>query len=212
MLKLIAAAIAFGLAGQALAASADGDAALGIAAYRAGDIETAKDLLTPIAHQGDMRAQRYVAYIHLDTNAKLDFDPERGVELLSAAARDGDYAALIKLEELRQKGLAFSPSLDDLIDIEEHRAEKGDPVLAWRLARRYEEGDGVAASDEGAMRWLEVAAQAPESEFPKSGEAAYKLCRLHARIGQEADARDWCAAAAERGDAAAAVMLGRLAP
>ena len=212
MLKLIAAAIAFGLAGQAAAGGMGDDAALGIAAYRAGDIQTAKDLLTPIAHQGDARAQRYVAYIHLDTNAKLDFDPERGVKLLSQAAREGDYAALIKLEELRQKGLAFSPSLDDLIDIEEHRAEKGDPVLAWRLARRYEEGDGVAASDMASMRWLEIAAQAPESKFPKSGEAAYKLCVLHARIGDDADARDWCAAAAERGDAAAAVMLGRLAP
>lgn len=216
MLKLILAAIALGLAGPAFAGDSHSSGVRnGIAAYKSGDFHQAKELLTPIAMAGDLRAKRYVAYILLDHDAKGDFDPGRAVGLLSDAAKQGDYAALIKLEELRQEGLAFSPSLDDIIEVETHRASKGDPVLAWRLAKRYEYGDGVVPSNEEAMRWLKVAAAAPISEFPKSGEAAYRLCVMHASTGVAADmrsARAWCGEAADRGEAAAAVMLGRLAP
>ncbi|MHA7871158.1 MAG: hypothetical protein ACX939_02290, partial [Hyphococcus sp.] len=98
---------------------------------------------------------------------------------------------------------------------EKSRAEKGDPVLAWRLARRYEFGDGVAPSQDEMVRWLKVAAAAPSEDFPKSGDAAYRLCRHYAASGERSqvgEARSWCASAAERGDAAAAAMLGRLAP
>ncbi|CAK9039432.1 Bifunctional uridylyltransferase/uridylyl-removing enzyme (UTase/UR) (Bifunctional [protein-PII] modification enzyme) (Bifunctional nitrogen sensor protein) [Includes: [Protein-PII] uridylyltransferase (PII uridylyltransferase) (UTase) [Durusdinium trenchii] len=179
-----------------------------MAAYESGDLHLAKQLLTPIALDGDLKAQKYIAYILLDANADADFDPERGVALLSDAARRGDYGALVKLETLRRDGFPYSPSLDDIIAIEINRAAAGDPVLAWRLAKRYEQGDGVVSSEREMKRWLEVAAAAPVSEFPKSGEAAYKLCVLNAGSDVDANlpaARAWCAQAAENGDAAIAV-------
>lgn len=214
MLKIVFALLAFGISGAALAAD-DADAAdKGVAAYRAGDFRQAKDLLTLAAAAGDARAARYVAYILLDANAGAMFDPAKGVSLLTEAAKAGDYAALIKLEELRRQGLAHSPSLADMIEIETYRAKAGDPVAAFRLARRYDEGDGVEPSTEEAMRWFEVAAEAPMSEFPKSADAAYRLCELYAREDVAADlrrARRWCGRAAENGNAAAAMALGRLA-
>jgi len=222
LLKFIVTAIALMLASPVLADSAGRDANIGantgpsagIAAFKAGDLRRAKDLLTPIALAGDVRAKRYIAYILLDTGLAADFNPDRAVELLDEAARQGDYAALIKLETLRREGLAYAPTLQDIIDVEIDRGKAGDPVVAWRLAQRYENGDGVEPSEQAAMAWLEVAAAAPVNEFPKSGDAAYKLCVKHAQAGDTADiraARGWCSQAAERGDVAAAVMLGRLA-
>jgi len=215
LLKIIVAVLAFGFASTAMA----GDTAVitekGVSAYRLGDLFQAKELLTPAAMAGDARAKRYVAYIMLDTAAPKDvFDPYKGVALLTDAAKAGDYAALIKLEELRLGGRVHAPSLADMIAIETHRAQNGDPIADWRLAKRYEEGDGVAPSETETARWLEVAAQAPVSEFPKAGEAAFRLCEYYAQSAASADVREarrWCARAAKNGDAAAAMMLGRLA-
>ena len=188
----------------------------GVAAYRAGDIATALPLFEAGALKGDPKAKRYLAYIILDGEAHhgVQADLFAGVALLKEAAIAGDYAALIRLEDLRVRGLAHSPSLDDMIAVERARAERGDPVAAWRLASRFETGDGVAPSEVDEAKWLEVAASAEIARFPKAGEAAYRLCTLKA-LGDETHnvdaARHWCARAAENGHTGAAIVLRRLA-
>lgn len=209
------AVLSVALSGGVAAASSASGVNDGVAAYRAGEMATAWALLSETAEE-DATAKRYLAYIILDgeTPRGEKSDLFRGVELLKEAAMEGDYAALIRLENLRRQRLAHSPSLDDMIAIETARAEKGDPVAAWRLARRYETGDGVDASEIGAAKWLEVAASAEIANFPKAGEAAYRLCELNA-LGDETRnpdaARRWCAIAAENGHLGAAVVLKRLA-
>lgn len=212
---VFAAALSFAMASGVSAGSSVSGVNDGVAAYRAGEMATAWTLLSKTA-DGDATAKRYLAYIILDgeTPKGAEADLFRGVELLKEAAMDGDYAALIRLENLRRQRLAHSPSLDDMIVVETARAEKGDPVAAWRLAKRYETGDGVEASETGAAKWLEVAASAEMADFPKAGEAAYRLCELNA-LGDETRnpdaARRWCAIAAENGHMGAAVVLKRLA-
>ncbi len=188
----------------------------GVAAYRAGDFEAAWRLLEAVALTGGAKAQRYLGYIILDGQAPQDEQtgPGEGVALLKRAALSGDYAALIRLEDLRRQGLAHSPSLADMIAIETVRADGGDPVAAWRLARRFEEGDGVIRSETDEAKWLKVAASAALGVFPKTGEAAFRLCELQSTgdaAHDPAEARRWCAVAAERGHAGAAIMLRRLA-
>lgn len=211
----LAAALSVALAGGVSAASSASGVNDGVAAYRAGEMAAAWTLLSAAA-DSDATAKRYLAYIILDGQAPRgeDADLFRGVGLLKEAAIAGDYAALIRLENLRRQRLAHSPSLDDVIAVETARAEKGDPVAAWRLAKRYETGDGVAASETGAAKWLEVAASAEAARFPKAGEAAYRLCEINA-LGDETRnpdaARRWCAIAAENGHTGAAIVLKRLA-
>ncbi len=188
----------------------------GVAHYRAGDAAAAWMLLEPAAAEGDVKAKRYIAYIILDGDAPaaagVDFFD--GATLLKEAAMAGDYAALVRLEDLRRQQLAHSPSLDDMIAVETARAQAGDPVAAWRLAARFETGDGVAPSVMDEAKWLEVAAEAETARFPKAPEAAYRLCMLNA-LGEEARdpnaARGWCARAAENGHTGAALALKRLA-
>lgn len=188
----------------------------GVAAYRAGDDATAWQLLQAGADGGSTKAQRYLAYLILEGRAPelLKIDVGAGVEWLKRAAKAGDYAALVRLEDLRREHLAHSPSLQDLVDIEIARAERGDPVSAWRLAARYEAGDGVAISEMERAKWLEVAASAQVSHFPKAGEAAFQLCEVRIRSGEARDpdaARRWCAVAANNGHAGAAIVLRQLA-
>ncbi len=197
--------------------AAMGDLSYAVSAYRAGDYGAAWDLSRPAAAAGDLRAKRYVAYMLIEgeTPARKADDPLKGVELLIEAARAGDNAALIRLEELRQSGLAHAPSLDDIIGVEIARAENGDPVTAWRLAKRYESGDGVAPSQQEAIKWLTVAAETDQSTFPKSDEAAFKLCAAFAsgsaEIVDPEMALHWCAHASARGNATATIVLRRLA-
>lgn len=168
------------------------------------------------AEAGDAKAQRRLASMILDRQVPKGerADPFAGVELLKQAARAGDYAALLRLEDLRQRRLAHSPSLADMIAIETARAEAGDPVAAFRLAKRYETGEGVAPSQTAAAKWLEVAASADTARFPKAPDAAFRLCQINALGGDAHDpdaARRWCASAAGNGHAGAAIVLRRLA-
>ena len=187
-----------------------------VEAYRAGDVHTAWPLLVAAAETGEVKAKRYLGYIILDHAAPAgeDADLFDGVALLKEAALAGDYASLIRLENLRRRQLAHSPTLADMIDIEKVRGEDGDAVAAWRLARRFELGEGVEPSDAEMAKWLEVAASAEPARFPKAGEAAYRLCELNA-LGAEAPnrkvARHWCAVAADNGHTGAAIVLRRLA-
>jgi TPR repeat protein len=184
--------------------------------HRSENGEAAWRALKTGAQAGDAKAQRRLAAMILDRDVPQGeaADPFAGVDLLKQAARAGDYAALIRLEDLRQRRLVHSPSLADMIEIETARAEAGDPVAAWRLAKRYETGEGVAESETDAAKWLEVAASAETARFPKAPEAAFRLCELNA-LGDEARdpeaARRWCAVAAESGHAGAAIVLKRLA-
>ncbi|MEX6632442.1 tetratricopeptide repeat protein [Hyphococcus lacteus] len=186
----------------------------GVRAYRLGDFPTATALLTVGADAGEPKAQRYLGYMLIEGEAASAENLLGGVQLLKQAARAGDYAALIRLEDLRRKELAHSPTLKDMIEIETVRAESGDPVAAWRLAERYELGDGVVASEVDMVRWLEITAEAEKARFPKADEAAFRLCETFA-LGENTQnpdrARHWCAKAADNGHAGAAIVLRRLA-
>lgn len=137
-----------------------------------------------------------------------------GLALMKAAARGGDNLALIKLEQIRLSKVADAPSLSDMVEIEIARAEDGDAVAAWRLAQRYETGDGVKASSKDMVRWLQVAASKTVEEFPKAADAAYRLCEAYGRGAgvpvDEAAAQSWCARAAGGGHPGAVMVIARL--
>jgi TPR repeat protein len=159
----------------------------------------------PASIRGDGRATEYSDCA--DAPCRID-----AVQRLKDAARAGGNFALIRLEQLRAAGAPNAPGLDDIISIEIARAERGDAVTAWRLARRYETGDGVKSSAIDMVRWLKVAASEDPDIFPKAADAAYRLCEIH---GQDAaanasEARFWCREAAGAGHAGAVMVIARL--
>lgn len=131
---------------------------------------------------------------------------------LATAARAGDYFALIALERKRREGDPAALTLREIVEIEIELAERGDAVTAWRLAQRYETGEGAPHSIEEMIRWLRVAGGA--ADFPKARDAAFRLCEIYGGRGGGPDdldeARAWCARAAARGHAGAAIVMARL--
>lgn len=135
-------------------------------------------------------------------------------DALISAARSGDRGALVRLADMNAKGDACAPRLDTIVGIETALAESGDPVMSWRLARRYETGDGVAASTHDMIYWLEKTANSDDRSYPKVAEAAYRLCQVYGGgFGAPSDERkagSWCRRAAADGYPAAALALARL--
>lgn len=170
------------------------------------------------AADADARADRKEALALLNGTANEDCAPQTCTEkaraLLFSAARAGDNVALITLERMRLGEEAGAPNAADMVAIEIARAEEGDAMTAWRLAKRYETGDGVAASQSEMIRWLKVAASEEPSVFPYAGDAAYRLCEIYGQSrnidADQAEARDWCARAANAGHAGAAIVIARL--
>jgi TPR repeat protein len=139
---------------------------------------------------------------------------EAAVRAMIEAARGGSNVALIELEQMRRAGAVNAPRLADIVAIEKARAENGDPMTAWRLAQRYEFGDGVEVSHAEMLRWLRVVASAEAESYPKAKDAAFRLCEAYGRgervVANETVARSWCRKAAGAGHAGAALIFARL--
>lgn len=154
----------------------------------------------------------FAACLSLSVHAAPSSKTAEEVRAEIAKAREGSDFALVSLEQMRRAGVPNAPSLDEIVAIETARAEKGDAVTAWRLAQRYEFGDGVEASASEMIRWLRVAAKA--DAYPKARDAAYRLCEAYGRgeAGKpnEAEAHLWCREASDAGHAGAAMVIARL--
>ena len=206
-----------------LSACASGDISrapseAGVEAYRAKDYQTAWTLLQPLAARGHFRAQRYLAFMLIEGNAPVACDAggcgAQAVELLSDAASRGDNNALIVLEAMRASDPPYAPDDEAIIAIETKRARRGDAMTAWRLAKRYREGDGVAVSEVEALKWLKVAGKGNASLYPYADDAAFMVCEAYASgAGIKRNvraAKKWCRRAAKNGHSGAVIALGRL--
>ncbi|MEE2693032.1 MAG: hypothetical protein VX640_15990 [Pseudomonadota bacterium] len=170
------------------------------------------------AAAGDARAQRRVALMLLKQAAPVrcaaDECAADAVDYLKRAARGGDTVALVTLEKMRAEEAAHAPSVEDIVAIETERAERGDKMTAWRLAKRYQTGDGVEPSASQSVRWLTEVASGDSAAYPKTTEAAYRLCEIYGQgAGVPADdkkAQSWCERAAQAGHAGAALVLAQL--
>lgn len=201
-MRLLVAALVSSIAGSLLSAPA-----------MAGRDLPQESAVEPGAPETPGRTERRPALAALEPGAP-DSGRSAAITRLVSAARAGDDLALIRLEQLRRSGEPGAPSLDEIIAIEIARAEKGDPMTAWRLARRYEEGDGVPVSNGEMIRWLRIAGDEAAGDYPKARDAAYRLCEIYGRgAGAPTDldaARLWCERAAGAGHSGAAIVIARL--
>lgn len=164
------------------------------------------------------RAQRNVARALLTGSGGAPCESracrDQAVSLLLEAARAGDTTALLMLDEMRLTADPAAPAVEAIVAIERARAEAGDAVMAWRLARRYLNSETDVIDEQLYVTALQVAASADGVRFPYAREAAFRLCEAHAAgAGVAADlnvATQWCRRAAINGHAGAAISLARL--
>lgn len=157
------------------------------------------------------RADAYAAM----RDAACDRDCRKAaVETLSEAALAGDRVALVLLADASARALPGAIAAADLVALEKKLAAGGDAVAAFRLVRRDESGESVFTGDKEKISVLTVAAS--DAGYVKSADAAWRLCALFGRSDAPAGdvelAERWCGTAAERGHAAAAIVVARLAP
>lgn len=196
------------------ASGAENPLKAGIAAYRTGKDEAAWAHLLPLANQRVVKAERYVAMMLLDNrapqNGELEAQRQRAVAHLLSAARSGDTHSLIRLEALRAERPNEALS-KEIIAIEKARAQSGDVVLAWRLARRYRHGDGTLIDPHQEEVWLRQVAKT--ASFLHTHDAENRLCEIYSDTNSRrktAQAFAWCDKAAKNGNHAAAITLARM--
>ncbi len=165
------------------------------------DPSRARDLLEAAATGGHAPASRILGLALLEGVAG-PADPEAGERHLRAAAARGDVEAIHRLAELvRKRAPAEARSLH-------RRAAERDHVGSMRrLADMLRRGEGGERDPEGAIRWLEAAAESGDRD------AQFALGVAHA-VGDGvpfdlAKAAVWSQRAAEAGHSAAKVNIGR---
>lgn len=169
----------------------------GTAAYRRGDLPTARRLLLPAAQSGDAQAQLLLGNIAAQRDAS-EQDLGEAVLWYRRAAEHGLAAAQAKLAACYAAGNGVPQSDVEAVKWYRRAAERGEVQAAASLGYYYQFGEGVPHDPAEAARWYRVAASRGDhlsqkilGDFYTSG------------IGVAASASDatlWYRHAAEQGD------------
>lgn len=85
--------------------------------------------------------------------------PKDAIPYLQIAANEGEARALLLLEEAFRFGRGVPISKETAFSFATRSAERKDPEGMFRLAQKYETGDGIPSSFPAAARWYAEAAR-----------------------------------------------------
>ncbi len=140
------------------APAAAAEFAAGLALFEAGDFERAHDELTPLAKQGDPRAQYILGIIYLNEYVTPP-SQSSAAEWMSKSA-DQDYpAAQTELGRMYRNGDGVSQDYGNMARWYARAAEQGDVGAQLFLADAYAYGYGVETDLVQAYMWYEIAIQ-----------------------------------------------------
>ncbi len=135
---------------------------------------------------------------------------------LSVRARKLGVGGTVTVEVFRSAGETFSaplavapaPSLEELTQVVKEAAEAGDPAFEYLLGYLYGSGQGLAQSDEQALRWFRRSAKQGYAE----GQLALSGMYYHGRAVNKdyKMALSWLRRAAEQNHAESQYWLGTL--
>jgi TPR repeat protein len=184
-----------GLSAALIAGAADAQenpyTAAGRYAFLEADYATAKQYLEPLAEAGDAEAQYWVGvmYSHGRGYSPVCGEAARWYE---RAAKQGHPEATFSLGFTLYRGSGSAgdgcvilPDRARAAPWLKRAAEMGAPRARYMIGHMYRVGDGVAQSEDEALKWLEKAANAGLSE------AQFDLGVMHASAGNNADAYFW---------------------
>ena len=131
----------------------------GVAAYDAGDYETAFQTWLPMAQGGDLAAMRNVAHL-LRLGLGTDKDADRAAFFYRRAARRGLAGAQANLGLMLLKGDGIDQNKTEAAKWFMAATRRGHMLSAFELGKMLETGDGVGQSYEAAYALYKRAAEA----------------------------------------------------
>jgi TPR repeat protein len=136
--------------------SADADAAY--AAYQKGNYKTALKLLTPLAENGDVRAQSMLGLIYYRGGRDVQKDDAQALRWFRLAADRGDAIAQLSLGLMYADGRGVPQDNDEAAKWYRRAADQGNPQAQYNLGLWYAKGDGGPPDKVRAHMWFNLAA------------------------------------------------------
>ena len=158
---LLAAGLCLACAGAA--ASAD-DFEAGLAAFRAGHIQTAHDIWLPLAQAGDVSAQYSLGKLYEKGDGVVSEDFVKAVSWYKLAAAQGLPQAQNDLALMYAQGRGGPADLEQATKLWRQAAEQNYPWAQFNLGIALFRGQGVAPDQAAAAVWFERAAEAGLAE------------------------------------------------
>lgn len=145
------------LHGGALSPATAADFDKGLAAYKAGDYQTALAEWRPLAEAGDVNAQTMLGLVYAEGKGVPQDDTE-AVAWFRRAAEQGYGPAQNNLGFMYAKGHGVAQ--DDAVAVAWYRraAEQGHAGAQFGLGLMYNDGRGVPQDNVAAQMWLNLAA------------------------------------------------------
>ena len=133
----------------------------GVRAYRSKNYDSAREELTPLAKQGNARAQYFLGFMHLNGRG-VDEDEDKATEwflkaekglrvLANKGKRDSQYF----LGWMHYKGLGVAKNLKEAAKWFGKSAENGHKNAQFRIGYMYHYGLGVPWDENKAIEWYE---------------------------------------------------------
>jgi TPR repeat protein len=183
-----------------------------IAAFRADEVDTAKELLRPLAEGGDAAAQYYMGRA---CEPRFDADtPAEAIAWYRRAIAGGSGEALRALGLLYHYDDAIAPAekaeADELLRRAAHHfeaaAEAGDPRAQCRFGKMLVRGHGMAPDRPRGLDWWRKGAPMAGTGWQVA--LGSELWGDENNPGDWAEAVDWFERAAKGGHRGAAYLLG----
>ena len=130
----------------------------GVAAYDAGDFETAYRIWDGLARENDLAAMRNVAQL-LRQGRGVEKDSKRAFKLYSEAAEKGLVTAMANLGDMYISGEGVERNPQAAAAWYARAAAAGLSLAQWKLAEMYDSGNGIPVDKERARALLERAAR-----------------------------------------------------
>ena len=138
-------------------AAVSADFEKGLAAYRARDYATALREWTPLAEQGDARAQSILGLMYRYGDG-VPRDDKTAAGWYRLAAEQGNASAQTKLGEMYRKGQGVPQDNKTAVNWFRLAAEQGHAVAQYNLGAMYAFGTGVLKDYVYAHMWGNIAA------------------------------------------------------
>lgn len=178
-------------------------------AYQArGDFVNARRFFEEASRAGNAYGSANLAWFLIE-GAGGDADPDKGLSMLKAVAREGNVLAQYTLGSAYREGRAgLEVNVAEAVSWLQKAADQGHAVALYDLAILYREGDGVKADPARSLELLEKAAGLGDVDSMAALGYAYEQ-GLGTAVDFEA-ARIWYQKAADGNQIDAMTNLGRL--
>ena len=127
-------------------------------AYLAGDYAKAKEIILPLAEEGNVLAQYNLAVIHISTPDSIK-NYQEAMKWFHLASLQGDADAQVWLGVMYDQGQGVTQDYQEAIKWYRLASLQGHIDAQFRLGVMYDQGQGVTQDYQEAIKWYRLAAE-----------------------------------------------------